>query len=417
MNLVFLIDLFYRLAFIHAAHHLPGPQVLRRPQALRLQANLAPTADYHVHSNILLLRPHLPVLVLQCQIYAVPGRIDPLMSQFPPQPTPQTDFPPQPSGTTSQLPPTDIPGYENVGLNEKVIVAVYACGVDVEKGPIRQQLWNAPPCDNVESWFGAQSRMIPAGDPVDSPQNGPAPGPWDIQLHPSPPHFEETSTEVPVPHTDIVKQCPRSDVLPVVAADELALRTEHVAAAGDLGIKVIVAVYACGVDVEKGPIRQQLWNAPPCDNVESCCLRCSSRGKVQCDHCDGRGQVKSFIQLAVNWVNHVEECFTESPTVPNKHIVEVRGSVAFNEQNFRVAPLTNFPDEAVNSSSRFLLEKHANLYNGEYFLQQRHKVQVVPITEVNYTWGEQNGKFHVYGLENKVYFPNYPRKFCCCTII
>ncbi|UYV68311.1 IGF2R [Cordylochernes scorpioides] len=36
---------------------------------------------------------------------------------------------------------------------------------------------------------------------------------------------------------------------------------------------MIVAVYACGVDVEKGPIRQQLWNAPPCDNVESCGLK------------------------------------------------------------------------------------------------------------------------------------------------
>ncbi|UYV77853.1 AGRN [Cordylochernes scorpioides] len=46
-----------------------------------------------------------------------------------------------------------------------MIVAVYACGVDVEKGPIRQQLWNAPPCDNVESWFGAQSRMIPGRFP------------------------------------------------------------------------------------------------------------------------------------------------------------------------------------------------------------------------------------------------------------
>ncbi|UYV77608.1 hypothetical protein LAZ67_15001702 [Cordylochernes scorpioides] len=45
--------------------------------------------------------------------------------------------------------------------DESLIVAVYACGVDVDKGPIRQQLWNAPPCDNVESWFGAQSRMIP----------------------------------------------------------------------------------------------------------------------------------------------------------------------------------------------------------------------------------------------------------------
>ncbi|UYV64011.1 hypothetical protein LAZ67_2006320 [Cordylochernes scorpioides] len=46
-----------------------------------------------------------------------------------------------------------------------MIVAVHACGVDVEKGPIRQQLWNAPPCDNVESWFGAQSRMIPEPKP------------------------------------------------------------------------------------------------------------------------------------------------------------------------------------------------------------------------------------------------------------
>ncbi|UYV77711.1 hypothetical protein LAZ67_15002016 [Cordylochernes scorpioides] len=48
-----------------------------------------------------------------------------------------------------------------IGLKRAVIDAVYACGVDVEKGPIRQQLCNAPPCDNVESWFGAQSRMIP----------------------------------------------------------------------------------------------------------------------------------------------------------------------------------------------------------------------------------------------------------------
>ncbi|UYV81343.1 hypothetical protein LAZ67_20000857 [Cordylochernes scorpioides] len=49
-----------------------------------------------------------------------------------------------------------------IGLKRAVIVAVYACGVDVEKGPIRQQLWNAPPCDNVESWFGAQSHALNA---------------------------------------------------------------------------------------------------------------------------------------------------------------------------------------------------------------------------------------------------------------
>ncbi|UYV83535.1 hypothetical protein LAZ67_23001378 [Cordylochernes scorpioides] len=54
-----------------------------------------------------------------------------------------------------------------IGLKRAVIVAVYACGVDVEKGPIRQQLWNAPPCDNVESGFGAQSRMIPGDEDPD----------------------------------------------------------------------------------------------------------------------------------------------------------------------------------------------------------------------------------------------------------
>ncbi|UYV76482.1 hypothetical protein LAZ67_14000575 [Cordylochernes scorpioides] len=43
----------------------------------------------------------------------------------------------------------------------RVMVAVYACGVDVEKGPFRQQLWNAPPCDNVESWFGAHDSRSP----------------------------------------------------------------------------------------------------------------------------------------------------------------------------------------------------------------------------------------------------------------
>ncbi|UYV83474.1 axo [Cordylochernes scorpioides] len=52
--------------------------------------------------------------------------------------------------------------FQGPHCDQRVIVAVYACGVDVEKGPIRQQLWKAPPCDNVESCFGAQSRMIPA---------------------------------------------------------------------------------------------------------------------------------------------------------------------------------------------------------------------------------------------------------------
>ncbi|UYV62787.1 hypothetical protein LAZ67_2001939 [Cordylochernes scorpioides] len=54
-----------------------------------------------------------------------------------------------------------------IGLKRAVIVAVYACGLDVEKGPIRQQLWNAPPCDNVESWPLIREAFTIIGRPPD----------------------------------------------------------------------------------------------------------------------------------------------------------------------------------------------------------------------------------------------------------
>ncbi|UYV69102.1 hypothetical protein LAZ67_6002422 [Cordylochernes scorpioides] len=58
-----------------------------------------------------------------------------------------------------------------IGLKGAVIVAVYACGVDVEKGPIRQQLWNAPPCDNVESWHPEDVQKSNSNDDGDGESN------------------------------------------------------------------------------------------------------------------------------------------------------------------------------------------------------------------------------------------------------
>ena len=42
------------------------------------------------------------------------------------------------------------------------------------------------------------------GQVVDGPHNGPAPGPWDINVQPSK-MFSPTSTKVEVPHTASVK--------------------------------------------------------------------------------------------------------------------------------------------------------------------------------------------------------------------
>ena len=42
------------------------------------------------------------------------------------------------------------------------------------------------------------------GQPIDGPNNGPAPGPWDIQASP-PQLFQNQKTEIEVPHTASVK--------------------------------------------------------------------------------------------------------------------------------------------------------------------------------------------------------------------
>lgn len=44
------------------------------------------------------------------------------------------------------------------------------------------------------------------GQAIDSPINGPAPGPWDIQATP-PGKFQNGVTQIEVPHTASVKVC------------------------------------------------------------------------------------------------------------------------------------------------------------------------------------------------------------------
>ena len=50
------------------------------------------------------------------------------------------------------------------------------------------------------------SLATPTGQPVDGPQNGPAPGPWDIAAQPSE-MFKDEVKVFEVPHTASVKAC------------------------------------------------------------------------------------------------------------------------------------------------------------------------------------------------------------------
>jgi hypothetical protein len=47
---------------------------------------------------------------------------------------------------------------------------------------------------------------------------------------------------------------------------------------------------------------------------------------------------------------------------------------------------------------------------------KKHEINAIPITLCSYVWKEKPHTYHVYGLDNKVYAPDYPMK-CCCTIL
>ena len=51
--------------------------------------------------------------------------------------------------------------------------------------------------------------------------------------------------------------------------------------------------------------------------------------------------------------------------------------------------------------------------------RQKHSVRVVPVSEASCVWSDYKGSFYVYGLESRVFAPDYPQKHCMgiCTIL
>jgi hypothetical protein len=123
--------------------------------------------------------------------------------------------------------------------------------------------------------------------------------------------------------------------------------------------------------------------------------------------------------LTVNWNSYAEDFVSDETGLSDSLVKQVTGNIAVDERGGRVYPLTNFPDHRVLEASRGLLTKHSTSFPMEKILEQRHNVRMVPVAVVAYDYKKENGSFHVYGLERKVYFPNYPAKCCCgmCVVM
>ncbi|CAG5136592.1 unnamed protein product, partial [Candidula unifasciata] len=65
------------------------------------------------------------------------------------------------------------------------------------------------------------------------------------------------------------------------------------------------------------------------------CTFCGGSGQVMCSKCQGRGNLRWFIMLTVQWTNHLDDHIVERTALPDELIRTVRGQTAFEETSPR----------------------------------------------------------------------------------
>ena len=268
------------------------------------------------------------------------------------------------------------------------------------------------------------------GQLIDGPQNGPAPGPWDIAAQPTQ-LFQNSQKHFEVPHTASVKVC------------HGCMGNGFNRCWRCLGRGRVI----CGNCDGSGRILQPVYHQEHhhhhhhhghhhhhhhgghIDMESVCCHHCNGSGRKRCSTCNGcgqlecsvchtRGQLKCYIKLTVTWKTTKADHIVERTALPDHLIRNAQGKIAFQDQQPRVAPVTNFPDRAVNDASSQLVQSHTIGFPNERIIMQRHWIRIIPVSEVACTWKGKSFNYWVYGYNTLVYDPDYPQKMCWgCTLL
>lgn len=236
-------------------------------------------------------------------------------------------------------------------------------------------------------------------------RNGPSPGPWQIEV-PKPILFVDMTSHFEVPNTASVKPCHKCRASGYVMCTSCFGR----------GSETCSLCHGSGHRSDADG---------ECKTCFSChgrgrkrCFRCSSTGRVACKQCDTYGKLKCYVQLTVLHKTFQDDFIkdTLSDNIPDETIRKCRSKVTFTEENLRLRPINHHSDQTVNKASYDLIMLHDSKYSRAKILTQRHSVNEIPITHCKYEWKKNSSEFSVYGLENKVFAPDYPRK-CFCNFL
>ncbi|XP_020486392.2 protein SSUH2 homolog isoform X1 [Labrus bergylta] len=226
-----------------------------------------------------------------------------------------------------------------------------------------------------------------------------APRPWEIQAT-APSLFTNHTEEIRVPYTSSIKECHTCH----------ASGTMQCVECHGNGYK---PCWACDGSGTKSGV-----NCSSCDSTgKDSCTECNSRGSKDCETCEGKRQLLTYIQLKVEWTDNVEDHVVQQNSGINvDDLRSVTGKELFKNNQYLLYPLLGFPNPAIAEASERLIKDHQSKYaQTSRILQQRQKVELIPITKVNYKWKGDSHVYYVYGNENQVSADNYPAT-CCCVI-
>ncbi|XP_059800394.1 protein SSUH2 homolog [Hypanus sabinus] len=236
------------------------------------------------------------------------------------------------------------------------------------------------------------------GQTIDSSGFGNPPPPWEVPVD-IPEMFEKKKKKVQVPNTASVKGCHRCMAMGKLPCSD-CLQTGQV---------------KCTMCDGRGSM---FGNDSRCNlcmgNGTKSCGSCNGHGQQKCKVCQGCGQLYFYIQLTVKWENNsFEEVIEQQCGFPTKKLSKVAGKKLFSDQQVQVHPILGFPDPRVNQISQQGTQAHWTQFGKtSRIIQQRHTVELIPVTEVHFQWKNKEHSYYVYGTENKVYAPEYPGKKC-----
>ncbi|XP_028302759.1 protein SSUH2 homolog [Gouania willdenowi] len=228
-----------------------------------------------------------------------------------------------------------------------------------------------------------------------------APRPWEVQATP-PKLFTNHIEEIRVPYTSSIKECHTCHASGLMLCEECKGGTE---------CKVC---WACNGSGGRGEETCTHCNGTGRER----CKECEGQDRKECMTCKGKRQLLIYIQLKVEWTNHVvDHVVQQNSGLSNDKLRSVTGKELFKNSQYLLYPLIGFPNPAISEASERLLKEHQATYvQTSRVLQQRHTVELIPVTKVNYKWKGDTHIYYVYGNENQVNADNYPAT-CCCVVM